>query len=377
MIISRHLSPLLSKAGLITKILILFLVLGSCIPIKSIFLGRPDARDSSRFDSQGLTSSNCFLYAHSTDSINPRVSDWTSDKPEFKSVLDLFKEHSVRSFILVQNDTIKLEYHKDGLNSKSLHPSHSLAKSFISCLIGIAIEEGLIKNVDQKVSDFIPEITTKKHSQMLTIRHLLNHTSGIKYSLINDAQLYYGKDIIGQLKKIEFESAPGTKQRYLNINSQLLGIIIKRCTGMSVTAYTQKKLWGPIQMCSNGSWSVDKSNIEKSFCCLSATMIDYAKFGRLYLKKGLWENKRVFSESWFNESICRDTTEGSSYNYNYSWHIGLQEYEDFMAIGLYKQHIYISSKKNIVMVLLNDRENSLVAERVNWWFFFRQLVDQL
>ena len=130
-------------------------------------------------------------------------------------------------------------------------------------------------------------------------------------------------------------------------------------------------------MCSNGSWSVDKSNIEKSFCCLSATMIDYAKFGRLYLKKGLWENKRVFSESWFNESICRDTTEGSSYNYNYSWHIGLQEYEDFMAIGLYKQHIYISSKKNIVMVLLNDRENSLVAERVNWWFFFRQLVDQL
>ena len=130
-------------------------------------------------------------------------------------------------------------------------------------------------------------------------------------------------------------------------------------------------------MCNPGIWSTDHSDVEKSFCCLSATALDYAKFGKLYLNKGLWEGKQVFSPQWYNQSIKRDTAQGSSYNYNYSWHIGLKEYNDYMAIGLYKQHIYVYPKKKIIIVLLNDRENKLKAERINWWFIFRQLVDQL
>ncbi len=84
--------------------------------------------------------------------------------------------------------------------------------------------------------------------------------------------------------------------------------------------------------------------------------------------------KQFFSEDWYNKSIRRDSTEGSSLNFNYSWHIGLQKYQDFMAIGLYKQHIYIYPEKEVIIVLLNNREDKLIAERVNWWNIFRQIV---
>jgi CubicO group peptidase (beta-lactamase class C family) len=131
-------------------------------------------------------------------------------------------------------------------------------------------------------------------------------------------------------------------------------------------------------MCDDAVWSTDtKNNLEKTYCCLGATALDYAKFGRLYLNQGVWNGKRIISERWYNKSISRDTTGGSSYNYNYCWHIGLKEYGDYMAIGLYKQHIYINPKKNLLIVLFNDREKPLKAERVNWWFVFRQIADQL
>lgn len=360
-----------------SRSLFLFCFLTSCIPLNSLFLGHPDPKDIDRFKNTELTSDSCFVFQKSSKTKNFKVTDWTTDKPRYRPAFDVFKEHSVRAFIMIQNDTIKAEYYRNDLDESSMHPSYSLAKSFVSCLIGIAIDEGHINNVKQQVQTFIPEISNNERGKTLTIKDLLNHTSGIKFSITQDARLYYGKNLSAELEKIEFSNDSGTSQEYLNLNTQLLSVIIKRATGMSVSEYAQQKLWNPINMCNIGKWSVDNFNVEKSFCCLSATALDYAKFGRLYLNKGQWEGKRIFNKSWYDQSIRRDTSNGSSCNYNYSWHIGLKDYEDFMAIGLYKQHIYISPKKNIVIVLLNDRENQLKAERINWWFIFRQLVDQL
>lgn len=357
--------------------LLLLCFFTSCIPVKSLFLGHPDAKDMHRFKNKEIISDSCFSFQKSININGLKVNDWTTDKPSFKPLIDVLKEHSVRAFVLIQDDTIKAEYYRKGLDESSLHPSYSMAKSFISCLIGIAIDEGHINNVHQKVQAFIPEILINKNGEQLTLKHLLNHTSGIKFNLNQDARLYYGKNLCAELEKIEFSCNPGEKQEYLNINTQLLGIIIKRATGFSVSAYAQQKLWTSIGMCSSSIWSTDHSDVEKSFCCLSATALDYAKFGKLYLNKGFEGGKQIFSTQWYNQSIKRDTAQGSSYNYNYSWHIGLKEYDDYMAIGLYKQHIYVSPKKKIIIVLLNDRENKIRAERVNWWFMFRQLVDQL
>ena len=358
-----------------------FSYLSGCIPVRSIFLGSPDKSDLLRFHSNEIKAdTNCFIFKKSDSPglSKLKVNDWSTDIPFFINLNDLATKHKVRSFLVIQNDTLKYEYHNKKLQRDALHSSYSIAKSFISALIGIAIEEGLIKSVNESVTTYIPELKKIKYAKYLQIEHLLNQTSGIKYRFRLDVNLYYGANIIKQLKTIEFDTIPGRTQHYLNINTQLLGIVLNRATNMSIAAYMQEKIWKPLQMCSDAKWSTDKKNkLEKAFCCIGATALDYAKLGRLYLNKGTWEGKNVFSEKWYYETIKRDTTNGSSFNFNYSWHIGLKEYQDFMAIGLYKQHIYINPEKNLIIVLLNDKEKKLLAERVNWWYVFRQIADQV
>lgn len=334
-----------------------------------------------RFESNLIEAGNdCFQFYKSENLSNQllKISDWSKDIPFFIPLDSVAQTHNTRSMLIIQNDTIKYEYYKENLDENDLHSSYSIAKSFTSTLIGIAIDDGFILNEQELVNKYIPELTNLPNADKLTIEHLLNHTSGIEYNFAVDATIYYGDNIMQSLKRIKFETIPGTKQHYLNINVQLLGLILKRAVGISPSKYLEQKIWKPLGMCSNAIWSVDKKNqLEKTYCCLGATALDYAKFGRLYLNKGMWNGEKIFSSDWYNRSIRRDTLNGSSYNYNYCWHIGLKEYGDFMANGLYKQHIYMNPNKNLIIVLLNDKEKALKAERVNWWFVFRQISDQL
>lgn len=358
------------------------LCVNACFPVQSMFLAAPDRVDIKRFARHYIKADSgvCFSFEQSQKDYSQtlKINDWTKDIPFFVPLSVFSKTHKIRSFMVIQRDTILYEYYGQGLNSTDLHSSYSVAKCFTSALIGIAIDEQLIRSEKDLVLDYIPELKGIKYADQLTIEHLLNHTSGIKYKLDLDATLYYGHNVLRSLRKIKIEIPPGQKQHYLNINSQLLGIILQRATKQSPAQYLEAKIWQPIGMCTDGIWSTDRKNkLEKTYCCLGATAQDYAKFGRLYLKKGNWEGQQIVSQDWHQKSIRRDTTAGSSYNYNYSWHIGLQEYEDYMAIGLYKQHIYINPKKDLIIVLFNDQERRLKAERVNWWYVFRQIADQL
>lgn len=366
------------------KFLIVFMwmaLLSACFPIKSIFLAAPDAKDSRRFAYNRVEADSieCFEYKGPFETNNVlKVNDWTSDIPYFVDLDALFESHATRGFILIQNDTILYEYYGSGFNEKSTHPSYSMAKSFVATLCGIAIDEGKLKSVQDLVVDYIPEIREYPKAATLTIKHLLNHSSGIAADLLLDALLYYGDNITPYLKRLHFDHNPGQRQHYLNVNTQLLSLVIERATSVKISEFLEQKIWQKIGSCQPAFWSTDRHNkTDKAFCCLSATLRDYAKLGRLYLGQGQWGHQQVFSKHWYYQSICRDTTEGSSYNYNYSWHLGLKEYGDFMAIGLYKQHIYINPSKNCVMVLLNNKEDKLQAERVNWWYVFRQISDQL
>jgi CubicO group peptidase (beta-lactamase class C family) len=130
-------------------------------------------------------------------------------------------------------------------------------------------------------------------------------------------------------------------------------------------------------MCTDAVWTKDKKGENLTFCCMGASALDYAKFGRLYLNKGNWEGEQIIPTDWYEKSIARDTTEGSSFGYNYCWHIGEKAYDDYMADGLYKQHIYIQPSKNIIIVMMANKENFLKAERTRWRNVFRQVVDQL
>lgn len=360
--------------------IVILLALSGCIPAKSFFYGAPDSKDILRFDASPISpSDDCFAFYDSDGLIGNRIkiNDWTTDIPFFNSLNDLAESHSVRSFLIIRNDSILFQHNRADIDEASIHPSYSMAKSVTSALVGIAIKQGEISSVNELVSSHIPELTKTEFVNELTIEHLLNHTSGLKYTLRSDADLYYGNDVLKAVKYASFDHKPGTHQHYLNINVQLLGLILQRATGVSPSEYLQEKIWKKIGACDEARWSTDKHGNDRTFCCLGATALDYAKFGRLFLNQGNWNGEQVIPADWFKESIERDSTEGSSFNYNYCWHVGLKEYGDFMAIGLYKQHIYVNPKKNLLIVLLNDKEKPLKAERVNWWYVFRQIADQL
>jgi CubicO group peptidase (beta-lactamase class C family) len=123
-------------------------------------------------------------------------------------------------------------------------------------------------------------------------------------------------EVISELFKI-FQT-PST----CSVDVQILGLILRRATGKKPSEYLSTKIWKPIHMCSNAIWSKDKKGEDKTFCCMGATALDYAKFGRLYLNNGNWNGEQIVPEKWVEKSVSRDTTNGSGFSYNYNWHIG-------------------------------------------------------
>jgi len=348
--------------------------------MKAIFLGRPDGKDIHRFPSEPIAASDdCFEFFREENGIGQRVkvNDWSDGTPFLVSLEALKNRHKVRGLTVIRNDTILYEGYGMSKSAQDVHASYSIAKSFTSALIGIAIAEGHIGSVRDLVTDHIPELKGLEHADDLRIEHLLNMTSGIRHRLTNDAVIYYGNDVTRALRQVQFAHRPGTFQEYVNINVQLLGIILQRATGMTPAEYLTQRLWQPMGMCSDALWTTDRKGNNLTFCCMGATALDYAKFGRLYLRNGNWEGRQLVPEEWVSRSLARDTTEGSSFGYNYGWHIGEAEYGDFMADGMYKQHVYVHPGKNIIIVLLCDRENALKAERMQWRNVFKQIVDQL
>ena len=138
----------------------------------------------------------------------------------------------------------------------------------------------------------------------------------------------------------------------------MLGLILERAlNNKNITQYMQEKIWSPLGMEYNGSWSLDrkKNGLEKTFCCLNASAIDFAKIGRLYLYKGNWNGQQIISEQWVNESTKTETSQGSVDYYQYNWYISK---ESFDASGMLGQMLYVNPSKELIIVRLGkDRKN--------------------
>lgn len=167
------------------------------------------------------------------------------------------------------------------------------------------------------------------------------------------------------------QSEPGKKFEYSSGDSQLLGLILERSLkGTTVTSYLQEKLWTPLGMEFDASWSIDRKNngLEKTFCCINARARDYAKLGKLYKNKGKWNGKQIVSEKWITQSTQKDTTEGSVSYYQYQWWLPTPN-EDFMAQGILGQYIYVHPTKDLIIVRLGKKNGN-----ADWWSIFTSLA---
>jgi CubicO group peptidase (beta-lactamase class C family) len=339
------------------------------------------------------------------------------DTITYKGILykldDFIETNNSAAFLIIRNDSILYEKYFMERDQSSYVPSFSMAKSFVSALVGIAISEGSIKSVDQPITDYLPEL--KKNDERftkITIEHLLNMRSGIlfKESYFNPfgnvAKSYYGRDLLKQLKSLKIKCNPDTEFEYVSENTQLLAFIVERATGKKIPEYLQEKIWKPLGMEYDATWSIDSKGHKevKAFCCLNAVARDYAKFGRLYLNKGNWNGKQIIPEEWVKRSadVTKDTKD-LYYSYQW-WHNvdwtmlsdtakvtepGLTRIEsetdkngktsryllkpmnDFFADGFLGQFIYVYPEKNIIIVRLGKKA------KVNWPKLFNKIANEL
>jgi CubicO group peptidase (beta-lactamase class C family) len=338
----------------------LSIAISSCQLGRFVFYNFADIQDHKKFASRPLTTDGKpFLFQTTENGKFPRL---ISAKNEI-SFDKYLEDNNTVAFLIIKNDTIQYEKYFKGYEQASIVPSFSMAKSVTSILIGCAIDEGLIASVDEPITNYIPELK-KNNFQKVTIKHLLQMTSGIKFneSYINPfgdaASFYYGLNLRKLISKMKLKSEPGLKFEYVSGNTQLLGLVLERALkGKTITSYLQEKIWSPMGMEYAASWSIDKkkNGLEKTFCCLNARARDYAKIGRLYLNKGNWNGQQLVSQKWVEASTKAENKDGSSSYYQYQWWIPSTS-GDYMAEGILGQFIYVNPNKNLIIVRLGKKE---------------------
>lgn len=297
----------------------------------------------------------------------------------FDSFEEWANESQTTALIVIQRDTVIYEKYFNGFSRDSYFHSQSVAKSFISFLIGAAIDDSLIKSVDDPITNYIPELLERDtRFQKISIKNLLEMRSGLAYntSLIpftnihapwhDEAVGYYHPNVRKLLlENVEIASEPGKEFQYSNYNTSYLGLIIERATNQNVSKYLEQKLWSKI-MEYDALFSIDskESNFEYMPSRLIARAIDYARFGQLMLNEGNWYGNQIISKDWVlestreNKSIPRDIyprwfgRSDKRIYYTYQWwgHVNEDSTFHFHANGNLGQNIYIIPHKETVIV---------------------------
>jgi len=266
------------------------------------------------------------------------------------------------AFIVLHGNQLLYEAYFNGSGREAIQGSFSAAKSFTSTLIGIAIQEGLIRSLDDPITDYIPELLERDlRFEKITIRHLITMMSGLRWDrsdsnpFSDDFISYYSPDLRAAALETEIVEAPGQTFLYNDYNPLLLGMILERATGMSVSEYMETRLWQPMGAEGNGSWSLDseQSGFEKVFVGVNGRAIDLTKLGWLFLNGGKNGDTQVVPQVWVeevanaNDAIFTDRGINANY-YQYYWWLDTEN-KAYYAEGDKCQFIYVYPKADLVL----------------------------
>lgn len=280
---------------------------------------------------------------------------------------DFLKDQWTTGLIVTKDGKITFESYWLGNDETTKTISWSACKPMISALVGIALDEGLIKDINEPVTDYVPFLKGTGYDGV-SIKHVLQMSSGVGF---NEDYADFNSDInrMGRMMALnrsidDFVASlknnrePGTYHHYVSMNTQVLAMILREVTGKSISDYMEEKLWKRIGTESDGFWLVDNKGMELAFGGFNAVLRDYARVGLLYLQDGNWEGKSVVPSQWVHASITPDAPHlqpgerSSSYwvlGYGYQWWVPLRPEGDFLAIGIYGQFIYVHPVYRVVI----------------------------
>lgn len=329
--------------------------------------------------------------------------DWPEGEPielpetfehdgQLKSMEAHFQETDTAALLVIHDGEVRYERYALTGGRNVQWVSMSVAKSFTSTLVGIAVDEGLIKSIDEPVNNYVP-VQPGSAYDGVSIRTVLQMTSGARwnedYSDPNNDVAKFTKAVDCEqfVATMERQYEPDTVFRYNSADTQVLGHVLKHATGRTITDYMQEKLYEPLGMVNEGYWVLDGAGTELAYGGLNMTARDFAKLGELYRNRGVWRGRQILSEAWItaaitDESPTRLPAGSAKSEYGYQWWIPNDDRNDYLATGIYNQRIYVDPDKKVTIVKLsaNPRFGLSMGEADNrpaeLRHFLRTIADQ-
>ena len=269
------------------------------------------------------------------------------------------REQRTAGLVIIQDGKLRLEQYGLGFDGTGQWTSFSVAKSFTSTLVGAAIKDGFIKSIEDKVSDYIPNLKGSAYDDV-SIKQLLTMTSGVRWNedyedknsdvaLFNDHKAEPGVDAtVSYMRTLSREAPAGDKWAYKTGETNLIGVLVSSATGKTLSAYLSEKIWAPFGMEQNGSWLLGSTGHEISGCCIQASTRDFARFGQFMLEGAQIDGKPVLPEKWIASATTRQADIGHpGRGYGYQW--WTDDDGSFAAQGIFGQGIFIDPKRKLVI----------------------------
>ena len=269
------------------------------------------------------------------------------------------REQRTAGLVIIQDGKLRLEQYGLGFDATGQWTSFSVAKSFTSTLVGAAIKDGFIKSIEDKVSDYIPNLKGSAYDDV-SIKQLLTMTSGVRWNedyedknsdvaLFNEHKAEPGVDAtVSYMRTLSREAPAGDKWAYKTGETNLIGVLVSSATGKTLSAYLSEKIWAPFGMEHNGSWLLGSTGHEISGCCIQASTRDFARFGLFMLEGAQIDGKPVLPEKWIAAATTRQADIGHpGKGYGYQW--WTDDDGSFAAQGIFGQGIFIDPKRKLVI----------------------------
>lgn len=267
--------------------------------------------------------------------------------------------------VVLHNGKLRLERYGLDFDKDGRWTSFSVAKSFTSTLVGAALRDGYIKSMDDKVSDYIPDMKGSAYDDV-SVRQLLTMTSGVRWNedyadpnadvaKFNNHKPEDGVDaLVSYMRKLPRDVPAGTRWLYSTGETNLVGILVSQATKKPLADYLAEKVWQPAGMEHQATWLLSKTGKEISGCCIQAATRDFARFGQFILNGAQVNGQSIVPDGWLQEATTRRTTINQpGRGYGYQW----WTYDDgtFAARGIFGQGIFIDPQRKIV-----------IASNANW-----------
>ena len=296
----------------------------------------------------------------------PELNNWEISSPEIEGISSLkvnkliemsFLDKATQAVVVIKNGRIISEKYADGYDMNSHGTSWSMAKSYYAALIGISIDKGEIKSLDDPVAEYLGYF--KDERSKITIRDLLDMSSGLDFPSHEHEKMFFQVDHLDYAKQVGVDKDAGIKFEYNNVNSMLLGDILLEATGKKADVLFEERILQPLGIIDYKLWKDEKGNV-MTYCCVDMSARDYSKFGLLFARDGLWNDEQIISKNFIDETfqvVWNLTPERfTDLNRGYSLHWWISKYDDeskiFNTSGKFGQFTFV------------DRENDVVVTRI-------------